>query len=291
MATSSPAAIALHQLEVAAAHGFASKCLSIAGICILIYDHILTFPDEVRFIWKQKWSIVSTIFVLNRYITPLVLAVDVYDKGGLANFLPKSLFQIEFEDTVEYNPFFRICFAQLSPHIWMCWLPALIFETFLFVMTLIKAREHSKSNFNTPMLHILYRDGILYYVVICCCSIFNMTVWLVAPPTLIALSKFFVLAVVPAMGARLVLNLRSSRREDVMPTGGRSTAEDAAVYEMRAKGGQSKPLRGERFVFASIQVEETFDEEEERHLSTQERTYFDQTESSRVGTKGVWSLV
>ncbi|KAG9114245.1 hypothetical protein FRC07_007674 [Ceratobasidium sp. 392] len=78
MTTLSPAAAAaLHQLEVAVAHGFASKCLSIAGICVLIYDHILTFPDEVRFIWKQKWSIVSTIFVLNRYITPLVLAVDV----------------------------------------------------------------------------------------------------------------------------------------------------------------------------------------------------------------------
>ncbi|KAG9114246.1 hypothetical protein FRC07_007675 [Ceratobasidium sp. 392] len=118
-----------------------------------------------------------------------------------------------------------------------------------------------------------------------------MTVWLAAPPTLIALSKYFVLAVVPAMGARLVLNLRSSRREDVMPTGGRSTAEDAAVYEMRAKGGLSKPLQGERFVFASIQVEGTLDDGEERHLSTQERTYFDQTESSKVDTKGVWSLV
>ncbi|KAG8741327.1 hypothetical protein FRC10_002989 [Ceratobasidium sp. 414] len=59
---------ALHELEVTALYGFASKCLSskllftavpaVAGACIIAYDHILTFSDE------------------NRYITPLVLAVD-----------------------------------------------------------------------------------------------------------------------------------------------------------------------------------------------------------------------
>ncbi|KAG8698677.1 hypothetical protein FRC08_005766, partial [Ceratobasidium sp. 394] len=74
----SPSAIdaVVHKLEVAALHAFASKCLSVAGVCVLAYDHILTFSDEVRLVWKRKWSIVSTIFVLNRYITPLVLAVD-----------------------------------------------------------------------------------------------------------------------------------------------------------------------------------------------------------------------
>ncbi|KAG8731039.1 hypothetical protein FRC12_019931 [Ceratobasidium sp. 428] len=350
MAAPSPATIAaLHELEVAAVHGFASKCLAIAGVCILIYDHILTFPDEVRLIWKQKWSIVSTIFVLNRYITPLILAIDIYDKGGLADFIPKSFCiswyytegawnivcfglihalvalrvhaiwgrpkwltvvlscsfvvyfiattiiayksQIDFVDTVKYNSFFRVCFAKLSPHIWTCWLPALIFETFLFVLTVIKAREHSKANFNTPVVHILYRDGIFYYAIICCCSMFNMMVWLAAPPTLIALSKYFVLAVVPAMGARLVLNLRSSRREDVMPTAGRSTTEDVIVYEMHIKGGLSKPLPGGRFVFASIKADETLDEDEERHLSSQELTYLNQIKSGSAGIKGGWNLV
>ncbi|KAG9105596.1 hypothetical protein FRC07_009160, partial [Ceratobasidium sp. 392] len=83
-------AAAVHELEIALEHVFASKCLSIAGICIMFYDHILTFPEEVQLIWKQNWSAVSTLFVINRYITPLVLAVDIYDKGGLASFLPQS---------------------------------------------------------------------------------------------------------------------------------------------------------------------------------------------------------
>ncbi|CAE6427253.1 unnamed protein product, partial [Rhizoctonia solani] len=124
-------------------------------------------------------------------------------------------FQIEFGYTIAYNALFHLCFGQISPHLWACWLPALLFESFLFILTLIKATEHSHKRINTPVLYVLYRDGIVYFVVICCCSIFNMVVWLFAPPTLVALSKYFVLSFIPTMGSRLVLNLRTSRREDI----------------------------------------------------------------------------
>ncbi|KAG8683537.1 hypothetical protein FRC11_013441, partial [Ceratobasidium sp. 423] len=87
----SPAlAHALRELEVAMLHVFASKCLAIAGFCILCYDYLLTFSEEVECIWKQKRSLVSTFFALNRYITPLVIAVDIYDKGGLTHYIPHS---------------------------------------------------------------------------------------------------------------------------------------------------------------------------------------------------------
>ncbi|CAE6415850.1 unnamed protein product [Rhizoctonia solani] len=64
-----------------------------------------------------------------------------------------------------------------------------------------------------------------------------MMVWLLAPPTLVALSKYFVLSIVAVMGSRPVLNLRSSRRDDVMRTG-RSTVDESA-YEMHASRGLS----------------------------------------------------
>ncbi|QRV84000.1 dephospho-CoA kinase [Ceratobasidium sp. AG-Ba] len=335
----------LHDMETAAIHGFASNYYTVAGICVLLYDHILTFPDEVQYVWKQKWSVVSTMFVLNRYITPFVLAVDLYDKGGLSSYLSHSfcvnwyyaetvwnllcfgfvhaivalrvhaiwgrprwllitlsvlfttyfvstaviayVLQIKVAQTVEYNPFFRVCLVIISRYLWTCWIPSLAFETILFVLTAIKAREHSKANFDTPILQILYRDGVVYFAIISCCCLFNMVVWIVAPLSLVALSKYFTLAIVPAMGARLVLNLRGSSREDVMPTtGGRSTTDDSRGFEMQAKGGRpGKPLPGERFVFSSFRAEETFDDEE-RHLSLHERTHLNQIKSSRIGTKG-----
>ncbi|KAJ1306089.1 hypothetical protein OPQ81_010801 [Rhizoctonia solani] len=248
--TPSPAAAnALHELEVTMEHIFASKCLAIAGFCILCYDHSLTFFDEVELIWKQKRSLVSVFFVLVRYVTPLVLIVDVYDKGGMTHYIPDSFqlfrmvlrrnglelvrlrvdsrdrrtstisdlpafqvhaiwgkplwlsvtlsilfavyfvttaviaykYQIEFSYTVAYNTLFHVCFAQISPYLWICWLPALVLESFIFILTLIKAIEHSRKRVNTPVLYVLYRDGIVYFIVICCCSIFNMMVWLFAP--------------------------------------------------------------------------------------------------------------
>lgn len=44
------------------------------------------------------------------------------------------------------------------------------------------------------------------------------------------------------MGARLVLNLRSSRREDLVPTA-RSTEMDDAAYEMYTRGASQKGTR------------------------------------------------
>ncbi|CAE6426000.1 hypothetical protein RSOLAG1IB_05872 [Rhizoctonia solani AG-1 IB] len=339
------AAHALHELEIALHHILASRCLAIAGFCILIYDHILTFPQEVELIWKQQRSWVSVFFVLNRYITPLVLIVDVYDKGGLADFLSQSFcvkwyfaesawnliafslihalvalrvhaiwgrprwlsialsllfvtyflvtaviafkFEIDYAHTVAYNPLFRLCFADVSPHLWTCWLPALIFESFVFIMTVIKAIEHSKNKVNTPVVHVLYRDGIIYFIVISLCSMFNMMVWLLAPPTLVALSKYFVLCVVPTMGARLVLNLRGSRREDLMPTNdARTTSDDQYAYELSAKISSNRSHNGtpdRSVVFVSR------DEVRVGALSPQDRIQLNQIKPSeryyRLGSK------
>ncbi|QRW25374.1 dephospho-CoA kinase [Rhizoctonia solani] len=345
----------LHELEIALHHILASRCLAIAGFCILIYDHILTFPQEVELIWKQQRSWVSVFFVLNRYITPLVLIVDVYDKGGLANFLSQTFcvnwyfaesawnlvafslihalvalrvhaiwgrprwlsitlallfvayftvttviafkFEIDFAHTVAYNPLFRLCFAEVSPYLWTCWLPALIFELFVFVMTslknkgsvfqVIKAIEHSKNKVNTPVVRVLYRDGIIYFIVISLCSMFNMMVWLLAPPTLVALSKYFVLCIVPTMGARLVLNLRGSRREDLMPTNsGKTTSDDHYGYEMSAKISSNRSHNGtpdRSVVFVSR------DEVRIGAFSPQDRIQLNQIKSSdryyRLGSK------
>ncbi|CCO30249.1 hypothetical protein BN14_04275 [Rhizoctonia solani AG-1 IB] len=196
-------------------------------------------------------------------------------------------FEIDYAHTVAYNPLFRLCFADVSPHLWTCWLPALIFESFVFIMTVIKAIEHSKNKVNTPVVHVLYRDGIIYFIVISLCSMFNMMVWLLAPPTLVALSKYFVLCVVPTMGARLVLNLRGSRREDLMPTNdARTTSDDQYAYELSAKISSNRSHNGtpdRSVVFVSR------DEVRVGALSPQDRIQLNQIKPSeryyRLGSK------
>jgi len=54
------------------------KRASVAALALLLYDYILTFDDERRFIWKDsKRGLGVIIFFLNRYLVPVLLAFDL----------------------------------------------------------------------------------------------------------------------------------------------------------------------------------------------------------------------
>ncbi|KAG8907935.1 hypothetical protein FRB99_001443 [Tulasnella sp. 403] len=80
-----------HQLSTAFTHITASRYLSFAGFVVLIYDHLLTFADEVELIWLKPMSLVTMLFLFNRYLVPLIIMVDLYDKGGFARNVPNLL--------------------------------------------------------------------------------------------------------------------------------------------------------------------------------------------------------
>ena len=44
-----------------------------AGTVVLLYDHIITLPDEHRFVWKANPSFAKFAFLLNRYVVPSVM--------------------------------------------------------------------------------------------------------------------------------------------------------------------------------------------------------------------------
>ncbi|CAA7269572.1 unnamed protein product [Cyclocybe aegerita] len=54
-------------LARAALHLFAGKYFQIASFAMLVYDHMITFSDEVERIWKQPFTGASLLFYLNRY--------------------------------------------------------------------------------------------------------------------------------------------------------------------------------------------------------------------------------
>ncbi|KAG1812821.1 uncharacterized protein BJ212DRAFT_1368322 [Suillus subaureus] len=43
------------------------KALSAAGHTVLIYDYLLTFDDEISYIWNAPWTVVKVLFLINRY--------------------------------------------------------------------------------------------------------------------------------------------------------------------------------------------------------------------------------
>ncbi|PPR02230.1 hypothetical protein CVT24_011458 [Panaeolus cyanescens] len=61
-------------------HLNAGKYFQIAAFVMLVYDHVLTFSDEVERVWKQRMSGATVLFLINRYITPIqfIIIIDAF---------------------------------------------------------------------------------------------------------------------------------------------------------------------------------------------------------------------
>ncbi|TFK48721.1 hypothetical protein OE88DRAFT_1737495 [Heliocybe sulcata] len=52
--------------------------MGFAAFSILIWDHVVTFGDEVELLWKGNHGLFTHLFFLNRYITPLGFVVNLF---------------------------------------------------------------------------------------------------------------------------------------------------------------------------------------------------------------------
>ncbi|KDR69146.1 hypothetical protein GALMADRAFT_282816 [Galerina marginata CBS 339.88] len=50
----------------------------IASSTIVLYDHLITLQEEVELIWKACWSLVTILFLMNRYYILAALFFDLY---------------------------------------------------------------------------------------------------------------------------------------------------------------------------------------------------------------------
>ncbi|THH10062.1 hypothetical protein EW146_g8487 [Bondarzewia mesenterica] len=76
-ATDAPAA-AQHAYNLGFAHLIDSKYYILASSLINIYDLLLTFDDEVKYIWQAKISLPSCCFFVFRYVPPVVSIVNFF---------------------------------------------------------------------------------------------------------------------------------------------------------------------------------------------------------------------
>ncbi|KAM5534967.1 hypothetical protein V8D89_011340 [Ganoderma adspersum] len=51
--------------------------VGLASFTILVWDHLLTFSEEVEFIWMKKKGPLIYLFLINRYLTPLGFCVNL----------------------------------------------------------------------------------------------------------------------------------------------------------------------------------------------------------------------
>ncbi|KLO06239.1 hypothetical protein SCHPADRAFT_946246 [Schizopora paradoxa] len=71
-----------HEATEIAGHLMAAKMYSLASCVMLFYDIFITFGDEVEKIWKQRFTVATVLWFMNRYISPLgyiVIIVSFHD--------------------------------------------------------------------------------------------------------------------------------------------------------------------------------------------------------------------
>jgi hypothetical protein len=51
---------------------------AVVGAVVLLYDHAITFKEEVRCIWKAPSSFAKYAFLVNRYLVPSLLVVIIH---------------------------------------------------------------------------------------------------------------------------------------------------------------------------------------------------------------------
>jgi len=57
---------------------FSTTLVGFAGFTVLIYDHFITFGDEVQYIWQKLRGPLVYLFLINRYLIPLGFIVNLY---------------------------------------------------------------------------------------------------------------------------------------------------------------------------------------------------------------------
>jgi len=56
------------------------RYLLYSALGLMLWDHMLTFQTEVQLVWRARWTVIKALFLFNRYITSVVIAVNAASK-------------------------------------------------------------------------------------------------------------------------------------------------------------------------------------------------------------------
>ncbi|EIW82671.1 hypothetical protein CONPUDRAFT_80922 [Coniophora puteana RWD-64-598 SS2] len=129
-----------------------------AGFTVLVWDHVITFGDEVEIIWRRPKNLMSILFLLNRYLTPLGFIIF------LVAFLDSSWTRKRCEHYIRYQGAMVAIGIQIAglmmlkrvsalfrAYMWVTYSVALIFVVWVVVTAYLLA--HGVAVRHTPVVH------------------------------------------------------------------------------------------------------------------------------------------
>jgi hypothetical protein len=270
--------------------------LTVASTAVLIYDCCITFGLEVELIWKAKFSLVTVLYLLSRYLAIFATSVTMYFYFGPAP--PTSVCTI-LDRVSAWSLLICICVAHLillvrTYALWFkskvvlyglvllfstafaidCWIMALfmssrtfapaplpiwpgcfpssnssvgiydyvtviIYESVILFLTLYSGYKRFRHS-ATPLLVILYRDGVLFFSLLFALSLGNVLTLVIGTPKayLTTLQSVFH----SLLSTRILLHAREAavNSEKMYYSGGGSTTEGGGEWNYNSN--TSKPI-------------------------------------------------
>lgn len=97
----------------------------------------------------------------------------------------------------------------LNDHFWCVWVPIILFDFVLCVMSIFKVLEHRRDDVHSPLVDLLHRDGLAYFVLSLSLGILNACMYAIAPLHLKALGVPILSSVLCVACSRMLLNVRA----------------------------------------------------------------------------------
>ncbi|KZT29489.1 hypothetical protein NEOLEDRAFT_1175170 [Neolentinus lepideus HHB14362 ss-1] len=107
-------------------------------------------------------------------------------------------------DSPRFSSSAKDAFPRLLGWFWTLWLPSIVLESGMFIMTFVSIRYNFEDKRSSPVVRILYRDGMIYFVV----TDEHLSLGTYLRPAAEHVVRIITLAVVNVAGQRLILHLR-----------------------------------------------------------------------------------
>ncbi|KAF9514529.1 hypothetical protein BS47DRAFT_1392474 [Hydnum rufescens UP504] len=194
------------------------------------YELSTDLQAQIKYIWPSKWTLVKIGFLMNRYLSLvalILLAVRVHALWGARRSIGIALGIVfacsttstliaatadisGITRTVVVIKNLKVCLptARLPRSYFVVWLPSLLFETVVFLMTMHKVIRPDRKEVRS-IASLILRDGVVYFVTIFSARLVNMIVFIHRDPAVTYSGLFLLMGLGSTMVSRMTLNLRT----------------------------------------------------------------------------------
>ncbi|KAH8111800.1 hypothetical protein DFH11DRAFT_1546390 [Phellopilus nigrolimitatus] len=224
----------------AALHLLATKYYAIAaeGKSMVAYDIILTFPLEVEKIWKQKFSGLTILWFLNRWVYFFASIVTMIGEGaldycnnyyqfpglvatcqrlivGIVELSVKLHSILSFGQPVLLPAGLTGCVlsvaADNATKFIGFWITELITDAVVLILTVYRSYTVYWRNRNFAhgqLWRVIFKDGVIYFFVMFSTNLVSVVMYLTLPSDLKSINASFGSLITCLLVARLILNLK-----------------------------------------------------------------------------------